>query len=522
MINQDLFDPSAAIYIFGSLMNNPTMFRVDRYKLIVKDFPQGLFQIVYVAIHNLSSRSGVIKIHPEDIDLYLGQFDQQYAKFNQYDGLKFLREASLFNEFGDTGQFEIHYERLKKYTILRELEREGINTSSLFDQSDLLNIEQQRLKLDKQSCEDLIDFFRKKLMNIEKENVDTDGDFFQNAGEGLAEMIAELQITTDRGKTLEGKILNYVSKGCRPKTMLLYSAPTGAGKTRFMVGNACRLSLPRIEDGKVIIQKNLIPILYIATEQTVEEIQTLIVAYVSGVNEAKILGEEKTEEEKMLIQKAIQLIRDHGENFHIDVFPCPNMKTVKIRLEDIIDTKNIQALFYDYIFIPTDEDNKRGATQYRPDQVLMMFSNLFKEIAQRKEIFIMTGTQVSSDWEKKTVRNQNLIRDAKSISDKVDVGMIGVPVSDEEFSSVKELFVAKGLDRPNIVVDLYKNRRGRHAGIKIWRKFDLGTCRSEDLLVTKNGAFYPDGMRLVEHYEDQVTPIDILDYTIRSVGEKDE
>ena len=38
--------------------------------------------------------------------------------------------------------------------------------------------------------------------------------------------------------------------------------------------------------------------------------------------------------------------------------------------------------------------------------------------------------------------------------------------------------------RPNMVVDMYKNRRGEMSGVKIFRYFDHATCRSMDMFVT--------------------------------------
>ena len=38
--------------------------------------------------------------------------------------------------------------------------------------------------------------------------------------------------------------------------------------------------------------------------------------------------------------------------------------------------------------------------------------------------------------------------------------------------------------RPNVVIDVFKNRRGRWTQIRIWGYNDLGTCHREDMFVT--------------------------------------
>ena len=80
-----------------------------------------------------------------------------------------------------------------------------------------------------------------------------------------------------------------------------------------MVGNACSLALPRIEGGKVIIKDDLTPVLFIATEMEPDEIQTLVLAYVSGINEDKILNHTYNLEEKKLIDIAVKLIEEYSK-----------------------------------------------------------------------------------------------------------------------------------------------------------------------------------------------------------------
>ena len=38
--------------------------------------------------------------------------------------------------------------------------------------------------------------------------------------------------------------------------------------------------------------------------------------------------------------------------------------------------------------------------------------------------------------------------------------------------------------KPNVVIDIFKNRRGRWTQIRIWGYNDLGTCHREDMFVT--------------------------------------
>lgn len=73
---------------------------------------------------------------------------------------------------------------------------------------------------------------------------------------------------------------------------------------------------------------------------------------------------------------------------------------------------------------------------------------------------------------------------------------------------------------PNIVIDVYKNRRGKWTQIRIWGHNDLGTCRRKELFVTdiKNNPIEDfrqidfkcnneiDLTALEEYYNDGVIP----------------
>jgi replicative DNA helicase len=116
----------------------------------------------------------------------------------------------------------------------------------------------------------------------------------------------------------------------------------------------------------------------------------------------------------------------------------------------------------------------------------MMLSNTLKEIAATYNVFIQSATQLNDKWEQSIVRNQNHIRGSKAISDKADVGMVSVKLSEvpDEFQIVQDIAKAAGVPMPNVVTDIYKNRRGEYAGVKLFRYFDYGTCRSEDIMLT--------------------------------------
>jgi replicative DNA helicase len=130
--------------------------------------------------------------------------------------------------------------------------------------------------------------------------------------------------------------LNYAVRGARLGKLYVYSAPSGAGKTRYLVGNACAISLPYIENGRIIKREHLKPILFIATEMGADEIQTLIISYISGVNEEKILLGSYSIEEERRIEVALEIVEKYGHNFVIETMPDPSMAMLRAKMAKYI------------------------------------------------------------------------------------------------------------------------------------------------------------------------------------------
>lgn len=255
--------------------------------------------------------------------------------------------------------------------------------------------------------------------------------------------------------------------------------------TRFLVGNACAISMPKIVNNKIIIPDNLTKVLFIATEMDPDEIQTLILAYVSGINEEKILTNTMTEEERRVLDTAILLIEQYSENFRIEKISDPDIDTVRVKITSYILNEDFTHIYYDYIFTSTALNKQFSRTGLREDVVLMMMANGLKQIASDQNVFIFSGTQVNREWERSQFRNENSLAGSKAIADKADFGVVAIKMTEEEKEKIEPLLIADGIsERPNIVLDVYKNRRGRIVNAKIFRVFDYGTCRAKDLIVT--------------------------------------
>ena len=96
----------------------------------------------------------------------------------------------------------------------------------------------------------------------------------------------------------------------------------------------------------------------------------------------------------------------------------------------------------------------------------------------------MSATQLNGDYVDSKTPDQNLLRGAKSIADKVDYGSILLNVQDDDLVSLEKILNTKLFDTPTIKMSVYKNRRGRYKGVILWCKADLGTCRITPMFCT--------------------------------------
>ena len=170
-----------------------------------------------------------------------------------------------------------------------------------------------------------------------------------------------------------------------------------------MVGDACNIAYPIRFDPKLnkwIETGSCEKVLYIMTEQDPEEIDTMILAYLSGYNEDVFTyGTFDPNDERIKIAKDI-IIR-YKDNMNYARIPDPCSAVVKnlLRRRNIQD--GIQYFFYDYIFSSPAMLNEYRDLKVREDIALRLFTTTLKNLAVELNAFIMTSTQISNDEENK-------------------------------------------------------------------------------------------------------------------------
>lgn len=478
-----LDEKNITLQIFGNLLKNSSILdRTDKYFLTANDFSSSFERRLFAIILTLHSQ-GARSIGINDIENYLKDIPSTYAVWEKEHGLDYLQDAE---DLSDEGNFDYYYNKLKKINLLKSLKRAGYDISEFYIEDPLSpKYQEVNAHFEEVSTTDITNSFRKKLNHIENEVGINQENKVSHANDGVRQLIESLKLAPDTGPRLQGKFFNTIVRGARKGKFFLRSAASGQGKTRRAVGDACFLSYPirynlqtQDWDWDGGTEKSLI----IVTEQEEDEIQTMILAYLSGVNEDNILFSNYEDGEEERIQKALQIMDVYQDNLRICRMPNPNIEQIQQIIRSEVLENGIDFIFYDYIFLNPALLNEFRDLKMADHQVLGMMSAALKDLAVELNVFISSSTQLNAQGEDNTkgIKNESAIRGSRAIVDKVDMGCIVNRPTDED------LHIIEGLCSkiPNSVTDVYKMRRGRYTQVRIWSYTDLGTCRVEDLLVT--------------------------------------
>ena len=482
-------DPTAITQVIGCVYNTPQLLDfTDRYTITDEDFVDEFHRIVFGAIYKIHEL-GAQKITLENISDFLSSRPKYEAIFKVNKGEEWLLKVS---ENAKPLSFDYYYSRLKKMSLLRAYDRYGIDVSFIYDPDNILDTEKKQLQednLDNSSLEHIAQLIDDRIEQIKYEYVnDVEGVAVQ-AGDGIFELLDDLEQHPIAGSPLYGPLINTVTRGARLKKFYLRSAATGVGKTRSMIADSCYIACNKIYDdtfGSWIKNGIQEPVLYITTEQDKNEIQTMMLAFLSNVNEEHIIYNEYQGNEKERVIEAAKILKDSP--LYIRELPDFSLQDVENEIKKGIRDHDVKYIFHDYIHtsmkILEEITRRSGGVKLREDNILFMLSNKLKDICNQYGVFIMSATQLNGDYVDSKTPDQNLLRGAKSIADKVDYGSILLNVQDDDLISLEKILNTKLFDTPTIKMSVYKNRRGRYKGVILWCKADLGTCRITPMFCT--------------------------------------
>lgn len=483
-----LINKRAVVQVIGCLLNKPDL--LDTYFIEEIDMHEDFYVYILITIRALHKKN-VKVIDTFAIDSYLSSYDAQYKIFSANEGIKYIENAK---KIAVLENFDYNYMLLKKFTLLRYYDQKGNDIRFIYDPTKINPEDQEKetRKLDEYTLEDIINLVELELVTKPRLHFNVNqSEQGQLAGIGMKDLKEKWKQEPEFGIPLQSPTMNTIARGSRIKKFYLRSAPSGAGKTRLAVGDVCTYAIPwcfNTEEKKWIFTGFSEPALFISTELEIDEIQSMIIAFVSGVNEEKIIDGNYSLEEEERIDQAIQYIESAPLYIeHIDDFDITDIENL---IKKYKNEKDVLYVSFDYIhtsakLIMQIANMSRGM-KLQEHQVLYMFAIKLKELCNKLGVHIDSATQVNGEYKNAKDKDETLLRGAKSIADKIDLGIIAMPPTREELKAVEPI-LEQGISlNPNLIYHIYKVRRGKITRVRLWLHVDLGTCRSYDLFVTNN------------------------------------
>jgi replicative DNA helicase len=291
------------------------------------------------------------------------------------------------------------------------------------------------------------------------------------------------------------KKLTTIVRGQRRGCLFMESAPSGVGKSRRGNAEACHLAVPEYYDTMTqqwvhtgFHQK----VLVISTELEQYECQLMWMAFISGVSETHIKDGRYAPGEEERVDKAISLINDADFYFvGITNYDADDIAAIIKKYHQLYD---VSYVYFDYLGetlkLTSSLSRRTKVQEIRTDQILLMFSSILKDLAKTLNIFIWTASQLSGNYKDDDILDAAYLRSAKSLADKVDCGLIIVPVRPKDQPVIDAYAQKQFKILPNFVMHIYKVRAGSYQNIRLYFYFDRSTCGVYDcFVVNQKGEF---------------------------------
>lgn len=508
--------PSRAIFnTLGALMKQPMLLedgkiRLGRADFMAEDMPK--FQVImFATISNLYDK-GSVSIAPSDIEGYLADYPDLHKTFMDNDGVNWCYEAI---ELSKVENYEVYATKVKKYSLLRELQNQGISLEGIYDVSDNPDEvdEQAQGYFESLSIDDIISQVEMKIGEISSAFQIGYDRISTKAGDNGEELLDGFKEKPMYGLPTVGEMQNTIFRGILEKNSLLRSALTNVGKSRLAIAESTDLAIAKWYNPKTKKWEkrgNKHKVLFISTEMEEDELQPTMWAYIAGVPEERIKDGKLTEEEEERVRMAIRHLQEC--DLFIEYVPKFDPQTIKNIVKQYAVRDEIKVVFFDYIHLSFETmiemGNASSGMNMREDMILNMFAAGLEELAREYSFHLRTSTQMNGNSnqvdQSSQMLDQSLLRGAKSMADKFQYGIIMTKPNEKELKQLEDI-TSQGFGKiPNMVYHIYKNRRTKYKG-KLYLYIDYDTMRVEELFFTDfsgNQINVPKTI-LVEHEEEE-------------------
>ena len=492
-----MLNPQSAIAnMLGSICNKPELLIDNNVSLDKDDFVLQFHKIVFTALNNIIAEAGTEKpISAFDIDTYLKSFEKYHQVWSDSKGLDYMQSCI---DNAEPNTFSLNYKVVKKMSLLRMFKSQGFSLEGIYDYTttDLNRFAKQQEQLAKMSLDDIVSYFDNLSVNIkDKVRAWENGSNSFKAGDDLEDFIKSIQSSPLYGLGFNDSYLNTLTGGMQLGKFYLRSMSTGRGKTRLGIMDLLKVSAYEMYDtrtGKWYRNPSIQSSLFISTELEEDEINLILLSAITKLQPDKIRSGNYSVEEKERLDRGVKSLKKSELYFvELSEFSIADVENI---IDNYILNYGCQYINFDYLqMCPKLARTTREAfkdVNLRDDQILLELATRLKNIANKRNVFIESATQLNgshSSDDYYSSKTESALRGAKSIADKIDVGLIIENVTSKDLKNLSELIENLEVNpkhlTPNMGSFIYKNRNGSK-GVIIWSKTDLATLTTTPLFVT--------------------------------------
>lgn len=286
--------------------------------------------------------TGAARLTLQDIDTWFQNKPEEYGVYQAAGGQEYIKGII---DNANIANFDYYYDRLKKFSLLRGYIEAGVNVSWIYDPDDFDKITDQDKALDKFTLTQLADMIDNKIENVRDEKVNGISNDALRIGDGIQNLLNVLSDTPEVGASFLDPTFTAITRGARRGKYYLRSAPTGIGKTRFMIADACTLACKELYLPTENTWKNLgeaWPTLFISTELEMSEVQTMALAFITGIGEEKFLLHQ-VDFNSEVVQRGMKILSEAP--LYIEVLTDFKIKDIENSIRRNYRIHGVQAVF---------------------------------------------------------------------------------------------------------------------------------------------------------------------------------
>jgi len=411
-------DIATELLVLGSLYTNHDL--LLEYGELLKeqyDFSEPTTKFLFNSISELHYQYPDTEITETKVNIYMNQDPERKKK---YDALKGYSYIERIKKLVDLNDFPTYYEKLKKFSLLREYERKGFPAQKIYEKNNF----------EKLTCEDIV-----RAMEYQASKIGTIIGGLKESiilGKNMVSKVAQWKQKPDVGLSIPFEIINMLMRGLRNKKLTMFGMHSGCGKSRTTSKIACYLGI-----------LHQIPVWVGANEQDEDEWDAMVISCVinnpefgfqnelyrrglNGIDETKIVTGAYNELEEEVILMAAEFIEKNSKIYFSEL---ESFSENDIRREiKIHQLKGCQLAIYD--------------TMKAPDHDWMSFvktADMLKEIAKKLNIPIWTTFQLTDDSLFNELLTSQAIANGKHIKHVADHLLMARPLFGDEYDKYKIL-----------------------------------------------------------------------------------